>query len=126
MRKIDRFDKYMKFRGLNDNKVTVQLGLSNGVLAKSRKPNRDLSDRIIEKIKNFYSDLDIYWLETGEGEMIVRSNFSGNKVEGDVNVLGNNNNVHHCDVVNKLTDQNSRLLSIIEEQMQVIKNLSSR
>ena len=29
MRKIDRFDKYMEAKGLNDNKVTVQLGLSS-------------------------------------------------------------------------------------------------
>ena len=36
-RKIDRFDKYMKAKELNDNKVTVQLGLAVGTLGKSRK-----------------------------------------------------------------------------------------
>lgn len=126
MKKIDRFDKYMSFRGLNDNKVTVQLGLSNGVLAKSRKENRDLSDRIIEKIKNFYTDLNIYWLETGEGEMLLKTENSGNKVSGNGNVIGNHNEVNHCEVINKLTEQNSRLLGIIEEQMEVIKNLSNK
>ena len=70
MRKIDRFDKYMAFRELNDNKVTVQLSLSVGTLGKSRKEGRDLSDKVIEKILNFYDEINKVWLLTGEGEML--------------------------------------------------------
>ena len=33
-RKIERFDKYMKYKGLNDNKVTNSLGFSVGTLGK--------------------------------------------------------------------------------------------
>ena len=69
MKKIERFDKYMEIKGLNDNKVTIQLGLSVGVLGKSRKPDRDLSDKVVEQILNFYTDLNAVWLLTGEGEM---------------------------------------------------------
>lgn len=70
MRKIDLFDKYMKYKGLNDNKVTVQLGLTVGTIGKSRKIGRDLSQRTIEKILNFYTDINKSWLLTGEGEML--------------------------------------------------------
>lgn len=70
-RKIERFDKYMKYKGLNDNKVTNSLGLSIGTLGKSRKENRDLSDRNIENILKFYTDLNRTWLLTGEGEMLA-------------------------------------------------------
>lgn len=70
MRRIDRFDIYMKSRGLNDNKVTLQLGLTVGLIGKSRKEGRDLSDKVIEKILNFYTDLNRVWLLTGEGEML--------------------------------------------------------
>ena len=73
MRKIERFDKYMKYKGLNDNKVTVQLKLSVGTLGKSRKEGRDLSDKDIELILNFYNDLDRVWLLTGEGSMLKNS-----------------------------------------------------
>lgn len=69
MRRIDRFDKYMNSKGLNDNKVTLQLGLTVGLIGKSRKEGRDLSDKVIEKILNFYTDLNRVWLLTGEGEM---------------------------------------------------------
>lgn len=70
MKKIERFDKYMKFKGLNDNRVTNELGLSIGLLGKSRKEGRDLSQSAIEKILNFYTDLSRVWLMTGEGEML--------------------------------------------------------
>ena len=91
MRKIDRFDKYMSFKGLNDNKVTIDLGLSVGTIGKSRKEGRDLSDRVIEQILNFYNDLDKVWLMTGEGEMlrynsgIIGNNNKGNIYRGDIN-----------------------------------------
>ena len=71
-RKIDRFDKYMKAKSLNDNKVTIDLSLSIGTLGKSRKENRDLSSRIVEQILNYYTDLDRTWLLTGEGEMLKK------------------------------------------------------
>ena len=73
MRKIDRFDKYMRFKGLNDNRVTVQLGLSIGTLGKSRKEGRDLSDKVVERILNFYIDIDRIWLLTGEGPMLKQA-----------------------------------------------------
>lgn len=69
-KKIDRFDKYMKIKGLNDNRVTNELGLSVGTLGKSRKENRDLSDKNIEKILKYYVDINRTWLLTGEGDML--------------------------------------------------------
>ena len=62
----------MKSRGLNDNKVTLKRELTVGLIGKSRKEGRDLSDKVIEKILNFYTDLNRVWLHTGEGEMLKR------------------------------------------------------
>ena len=67
---IDRFSKYMKTKGLNDNKVTIEVDLSVGTLGKSRKENRDLSAKNVEKILNYYQDLNKVWLLTGEGSML--------------------------------------------------------
>jgi hypothetical protein len=71
MRRIERFDNYLSYRGLNDNIVTNDLKLSVGTIGKSRKEGRDLSDRVVELILNFYTDLNRVWLLTGEGEMLV-------------------------------------------------------
>jgi hypothetical protein len=70
MRIIDRFDKYMNFKGLNDNQVTVNCLLSVGLLGNARRGKSDLGKKAIDKILNFYQDLNQVWLMTGEGEMI--------------------------------------------------------
>lgn len=67
---IDRFDEYMSSVGLNDNKVTVQLNLSKGLIGKSRKPGRDLSSKMVSQILSTYPDLNRVWLITGEGSML--------------------------------------------------------
>lgn len=69
----------MKYRGLNDNKVTIQLNLSIGTLGKSRKEGRDLSDKVVGKILNFYTELNKVWLLTGEGDMLnADTNYDNN------------------------------------------------
>ena len=72
-RVIDRFDSYMKYKGLNDNQVTKDLGLSNGLLGKSRNKDRDMSRKIANSAINFYVDLSAAWLLTGEGSMLVNN-----------------------------------------------------
>lgn len=60
----------MSVKHLNDNKVTMDLGLSIGTIGKSRKEGRDLSDKVVEQILNFYTDLNRAYLLAGEGEML--------------------------------------------------------
>lgn len=68
--KFERFDKYMQIKELNDNQVTQQCGLSQGLLGQARAGKSDLGSRAIEKILNKYQDLNRVWLLTGEGEML--------------------------------------------------------
>lgn len=123
----------MAFRGLNDNKVTVQLSLSVGTLGKSRKEGRDLSDKVIEKILNFYDEINKVWLLTGEGEMLRKgqnvADVSGSTIVG-ANVSGNGNSISHNDdsniagmielqkgyqeMIKKSQEQLDRLLAVIE------------
>lgn len=70
MRRIDRLDKYLSFKGISDYRATLDAGLSKGVIGKSREKNRDLSNKVVEKLVEVYSDLNKVWLLTGEGEML--------------------------------------------------------
>ena len=70
MRIIDRFDEYMTFKKLNDNRATKDLGFSIGMIGKSRSEGRDLSKKAVQRILAVYNDLDETWFKTGEGEMI--------------------------------------------------------
>lgn len=67
---IDRLTEYMKWAGLNDNKVTVQAGLTIGLINSARKRGKSLSGDNIGKILYAYKDLNARWLLTGEGNMI--------------------------------------------------------
>lgn len=66
---IDRLDKYMKAKNINDNQITVNCQLSVGLIGKARKGESDIGKKAIEKILNYYQDLSRVWLLTGEGEM---------------------------------------------------------
>ena len=106
-RAIDRFDAYMASAGLNDNKVTNQLGLAVGLIGKSRKPGRDLSRSVIEKILAYYVDLNGVWLLTGEGEMLSESR----------------DRVRDTEVKPLEKDMSERLLDIMESQKTSIETL---
>lgn len=92
MRRIDRFDNYLFYKGLNDNIVTNDLHLSIGTIGKSRKEGRDLSDRVVELILNFYTDLSRVWLLTGEGEMLTSTSASTDEMV-DVSVISQNDEI---------------------------------
>jgi hypothetical protein len=65
-----RFDKYMRHKGLNDNQVTIQCELSQGLIGQARTGKSDLGKKTIDKILKVYQDLNRVWLLTGNGEML--------------------------------------------------------
>lgn len=69
--KMLRFDKYMKYKGLNDNRVTLDCGLSQGLLGQARTGKSDLGNATVNKILKIYQDLNRVWLLTGEGNMLM-------------------------------------------------------
>lgn len=72
-RKIDRFLKYLDYKGITENKATVDCGLSKGLIGQAKNGKSDLGNKAIEKVLIFYQDLNKVWLVTGEGEMLKES-----------------------------------------------------
>jgi len=69
VRKIDRLDAWMRRNKFTDAALTREVGLSNGLLNKSRRPGHDLSKKTIAAIVARFPELDEKWLSTGVGEM---------------------------------------------------------
>lgn len=68
---FSRLDRYMQYKGLNDNKITVQTKIAVGTLGKQRRSGKGLSYDSIVKILNTYPDLNPSWLLLGKGEMLT-------------------------------------------------------
>lgn len=71
----DRLLQYIDFKGLNKSKFERTVGLSNGFVDKS---GDNTSVEKLEQISNSYPDLNIAWLRTGMGSMLVNTERSGN------------------------------------------------
>lgn len=68
---FSRLDKFMQYKGLNDNKITVQTHIAVGTLGKQRRSGKGLSYESIVKILNTYPELSPSWLLLGKGEMLI-------------------------------------------------------
>lgn len=77
-----RLDQYIEFKGLNDNRVTNETGIPNGLIGKARKRG-SLSGKNISILINTYNDLSADWLFRGEGRMLRTENVisEGNKTD---------------------------------------------
>ena len=64
-----RLDIFMRYRGLNDNKISLTAGISNGLIGKGRKRG-GISQENISKLIHDYPELDANWLLTGQGSML--------------------------------------------------------
>lgn len=67
---IDRLESFMAHFRLNDNQLTVNAGLSIGLIGKAKKTRSGLNADSIEKILHSYPTLSADWLLTGRGEML--------------------------------------------------------
>ena len=95
----ERLQKYMLHKNLNANKVTVNAGLSVGLIGRAIKNDSGLNSDTVEKILIAFTDLNPEWFISGIGEMLktvnqnINSNGSPNSVNNNINgnVNGNGN-----------------------------------
>ena len=128
-KRIERLDKYLKYKHLSTNKVSVDAGLSTGVISKSREPNRDLSDSACKKILSACTDLNEKWLFDGEGEMLKDNKPS--TINQTVNGVGNNS--VKVSTMDKALDEISEQRKLTAEALRqnaeligIIKNLTNK
>ena len=120
---MQRLDKYMTYKGLNDNKVTVQCGLSKGLIGQARTGKSDLGPGSVDKILKRYQDLNRVWLMTGEGEMLVeqpRDGLSGTVDLSSHHVSGGGNVVASGSATVQQTGTNSAVTEMLTRQNEML------
>ncbi|WP_417430965.1 hypothetical protein [Halpernia sp.] len=99
----------MVHRNLNANKMTVDAGLSVGLIGRAIKNDSGLNSETIEKILITYTDLNPEWFVSGNGEMIrtnnqtINSNGSTNSVNSNINGnISGNVTISHSEFSNMI------------------------
>lgn len=65
-----RLCRYMEYKGLNPNSITVAAKLSVGLIGKAIKNEGGLNSDTIEKILHTYDDINPIWFVLGDGDML--------------------------------------------------------
>lgn len=122
---FERLDYFMKYKGLNDNKLTVETGISNGIIGKARKRGK-LSQENISKILHTYPELNANWLFTNTGNMLNKNDRStiqnNSELESEVKLrlFDSLFNLNNHEVLNKLDlilNQNKQILDRLDRTL---------
>jgi hypothetical protein len=75
MKVTDRLQEYLKLREISPYTFERTCSIANGYLKKQMKGKGSIGSKIVERITEKYKDLNVSWLLTGKGQMLV-SNYS--------------------------------------------------
>lgn len=74
MKAIGRLYQYFDFKGIKPTRLERNMGLGNGYFSGQLRRDADIGSSIVEKIIENNQDLNIDWLITGKGNMIIVDN----------------------------------------------------
>ena len=80
MKPIERIAIYIQFKKISPHAFEKKIVLSNGYFTKQLKHLGSVGSDILIRVHQAYSDLDILWILTGEGQMIKEVDRDGEKI----------------------------------------------
>ena len=119
---IERLNVFIADLRISVREFERTIAASEGTIRLAIKKNSDIQAKWLVAIAKNYPQLDIYWLLTGEGEMLrggtVQVSGSGNAV------VGNSHN--STATVNATPTDTSDLRAMVEEQRTIIESLQGQ
>ena len=82
MRVIERIFAYLDHHRLSPYAFERACDIANGYLKKQQKGKGTIGSEILEKIGTAYRDLNLTWVLTGRGKMIVDAGYNGELMPG--------------------------------------------
>lgn len=74
MRIIDRLTKYLRQKAITAYSFERKCQIANGYLKKQVRGKGSIGSEILARIYQHYPDLNLLWLISGEGEMLLPEN----------------------------------------------------
>lgn len=127
---IDRLKEFMQYKGLNDNQITVQAGLSIGLIGKALKARKGLHSESIEKILYSFPELNPTWFITGKGDMLTTIKQVEVKPYSNIVAEPPPEQIHkkrgQCELCNEKEKRIEDLQKLIKTQEEYIEHLKGR
>lgn len=116
----ERFVEYLKYKGIGQTAFEESAGLSRGAIAKKSGFNADSLEKIIVSCQ----DLNISWLLTGSGEMLIDKNILQEVKQPPVPYefvqAMINERKQHDEMNAELIRQNGKLIQLLEESKKTV------
>ena len=80
---IERIYQLIDYKKDSVYKISLEIGVSNGYFSKTKAKKGSVGGDIIEKIVNYYTDVNVEWLITGEGPMLKQEQKSQTNTPDD-------------------------------------------
>ena len=116
MKPIERIAVYIQFKKISPHAFEKKIELSNGYFSKQLKHLGSVGSDILIRIHLTYSDINILWILTGEGQMLKEDDLHCEQV--DSSILE--------DFTNKYTSENKKLKKLENDFDQLQTSLSDK
>ena len=99
MKPIERIAIFIHFKKISPHAFEQKIDLSNGYFSKQLKHLGSVGSDILIRIHHTYSELDILWVLTGEGQMLKEEMLHNEQIDNSIIE----------DFTNKYTNENKKL-----------------
>lgn len=123
-----RLKKVRLWSGLNQKEFAEKIGVVQQNLSQIENGKRFLSNKAAKKFSEVFSEIDMKWLYTGEGDMLVgehpEKQFSDMflpilKTSGEALILARTLQAHYVKIISKLTDKTEdQIWKELKEEME--------
>ena len=116
MKPIERIAIYIHFKKISPHAFEKKIELSNGYFSKQLKHLGSVGSDILIRIHHTYTDLDILWVLTGEGQMLKEDMLHSQKIDNSILE----------DFTNKYTNENKKLKKLENDFDKLQTSLSDK
>lgn len=81
---IHRIMLLIKHLGISARQFDISIGTANGYILRMQKNNASVGSDVIERIVKLYPQVNLVWLITGKGKMLIIDDFNETPPTDDV------------------------------------------
>jgi hypothetical protein len=116
MKPIERIEIFIHFKKITPHAFEKKIKLSNGYFSKQLKHLGSVGSDILIRIHHTYTDLDILWILTGEGQMLKEGMPDSELIDNSIIE----------DFTNKYTNENKKLKKLENDFDKLQTSLSDK